>query len=173
MVRESLVGRRSLVTDLFILCTLCTRKYSLSSPYNSLAKTLNRQSVLAMRVAGHGLASLKKFCRIMSLPPPVTDRAFCSQSCGNRRITRKQKKKCRAQMMMTSLMLLSPWMALGLNVVSHLSSKLFLFCPVKQGRYLTMRCYPSTVMSAGYMKESINPVPVIRFGGEVMKETAV
>ena len=65
--------------------------------------------------------------------------------------------------MMTSLMLLSSWMALGLNVVS---------CG-KQGMYLTMRCYPSTVTSAGYMKESINPVPDFRFGGEVMKETAV
>ena len=37
--------------------------------------------------------------------------------------------------MTTSLMLLSPWMALGLNVVSHLSSKSFSFCSVKQGRY--------------------------------------
>ena len=33
-------------------------------------------------------------------------------------------------------------------------------CPGKQGRYLTMGCYPSTVMSASYMKESTNPVSI-------------
>ena len=75
-VGESFAGRRGLVTDLFISCLNCSRKYSLSSPYDSQAKTLNRRSVLAMRVAGRGLASLEKFCGIMGLPPPVTDPAF-------------------------------------------------------------------------------------------------
>ena len=66
-----------------------------------------------------------------------------------------------------------PSMALGLSVVSHLSTELFWFCPRKQGRYLTMRCYQSTVMNASYMKESINSVLSFRIGGEVMKETTV
>lgn len=38
-----------------------TRKFSLSSPYDSEAKAVNRRSVLAMRVAGRGLASLETF----------------------------------------------------------------------------------------------------------------
>ena len=37
---------------------------------------MNRQIVLAMRVAGCELASLEKFCGVMGLLPPVTDPAF-------------------------------------------------------------------------------------------------
>ena len=37
---------------------------------------MNRQIVLAMRVAGCELASLEKFCGVMGLLPPLTDPAF-------------------------------------------------------------------------------------------------
>ena len=37
---------------------------------------LNQRSVLASRVAGHGLSNLKVFCGIMDLPPPVTSNTF-------------------------------------------------------------------------------------------------
>ena len=75
-IGESFVGRRGLVTDIFISCANCERKVSISSPYDVEPKTVNRRSVLAMRVAGRGLASLEKFCGVMGLPPPVTDPAF-------------------------------------------------------------------------------------------------
>ena len=61
---------------LYISFSNRTRKFSLSSPYDSEAKAVNRRSVLAMRVAGRGLASLETFCGVMGLPPPVTDPAF-------------------------------------------------------------------------------------------------
>ena len=75
-VQESFTGRRGLVTDIHVSCTNCAKRCSLSNPYDADTKSVNTRSVMAIRVAGSGLASLEKFCGIMGLPPPITDHAF-------------------------------------------------------------------------------------------------
>ena len=171
MVRESLVGRRSLVTDLFILCTLCTRKYSLSSPYNSQAKTLNRQSVLAMRMAGRGLASLEKFFRIMDLPPPVTDPTFrahkadtaavATELLESKKVAAKELRRMQGtdddDIIDATVPFDGTWAKSGFT---------------SQFEIVFILSW-DTGQSASYMKESNNLVPIFKIGGEVMKETAV
>ena len=75
-VQESFTGRRGLVTDIHVSCTNCAKRCSISNPYDADTKSVNTRSVMAIRVAGSGLASLEKFCGIMGLPPPITDHAF-------------------------------------------------------------------------------------------------
>ena len=61
-------NKSGLVTKISVCCT-CGWSYILSDPYNS---TLNRQSVLAMRLIGAGERSLQAFCAVMNLPGGVT-----------------------------------------------------------------------------------------------------
>ena len=68
-----------LASELSVMCNNDSCSFSHSAQLS--VKTarfydVNRRSVLAMRRIGRGHAGLRKFCGVMNLPPPVTERSF-------------------------------------------------------------------------------------------------
>ena len=60
-VHENVTGRHGLVTDIHASCTNCAKWCSFSNSYDADTKSVNTRSVMAIRVAGSGLASLENF----------------------------------------------------------------------------------------------------------------
>ena len=69
---EDFSCRRDLVSDLKVVCmnSECEYKIVLSNPYSSMAKSLNRRSILAMRSIGRGHSSMMTFFGLMDMLPP-------------------------------------------------------------------------------------------------------
>ncbi|GFT48129.1 uncharacterized protein TNCV_1001211 [Trichonephila clavipes] len=77
--RKSSVG---LSSSFLLMCSNCKMQKKLNSCELIGAKKnipeINRRSVLAMRCIGQGLSALDTFCTIMSLPKPVSQKAYDS-----------------------------------------------------------------------------------------------
>ncbi|GFU76611.1 uncharacterized protein TNCV_1272601 [Trichonephila clavipes] len=71
-----------LSSSFLLMCSNCKMQKKLNSCELIGAKKnipeINRRSVLAMRCIGQGLSALNTFCTIMSLPKPVSQKAYHS-----------------------------------------------------------------------------------------------
>lgn len=76
-LRVSESSRHGLASEVVVSCDSCDfQKILPLSLKKERFHEVNRRSVLAMRRIGRGHAALQKFCGLMNLPPPVTQRAF-------------------------------------------------------------------------------------------------
>ena len=88
--------RQGLAEKLFLECSLCQATAELetsSKSKSNLVSEVNLRSVYAAQ--SYGLAGLRKFCTIMNLPPPVTNKSFYSIS---KMINKECKKRADANM---------------------------------------------------------------------------
>ena len=73
--------RKGCASTLRLLCEQCGWKHSFcTSKKQGKSFEMNRRLVYGMRTLGKGYAGARKFCTVMNMPPPPTEKAFLSNS---------------------------------------------------------------------------------------------
>ena len=78
---EDNLNRKGCALTLRLLCEQCGWKHSFcTSKKQGKSFEVNRRLVYGMRTLGKGYAGARKFCSVMNMPPPPTEKAFLSNS---------------------------------------------------------------------------------------------
>ena len=78
---EDNLKRKGCASTLRLLCEQCGWKHSFcTSKKQGKSFEINRRLVYGMRTLGKGYAGARKFCTVMNMPPPPTEKAFLSNS---------------------------------------------------------------------------------------------
>ena len=81
LLMEDNMKRKGCASTLRLLCEHCGWKHSFcTSKKQGKSYEVNRRLVYGMRTIGKGYAGARKFCAIMNMPPPPTEKAFIFNS---------------------------------------------------------------------------------------------
>ena len=86
--------RKGCASNLRLLCEQCGWTHSFcTSKKQGKSFEINRRLVYGMRTLGKGYAGARKFCTVMNMPPPPTEKAFLSNSRHIKAIAKETMKK--------------------------------------------------------------------------------
>ena len=78
---EDNLKRKVCASTCRLLCEQCGWKHSFcTTKKQGKSFEINRRLVYGMRTLGKGYAGARKFCTVMNMPPPPTEKAFLSNS---------------------------------------------------------------------------------------------
>ena len=79
---EDNLNQMGCASTLHLFCEQCGWKHSFcTSKKQGKSFEVNRRLVYGMRTLVKGYAGARKFCSVMNMPPPPTEKAFLGNSC--------------------------------------------------------------------------------------------